>query len=53
LFCDAFGPASGACTAPNQYPLQTGVTLLPIPIERGMDNPCDGVPSNTWCPGKN
>jgi hypothetical protein len=50
LFCDAFGPASGACTIPNQYPTQTAVTLLPIPVERGMDNPCDGVPSNSWCP---
>jgi hypothetical protein len=50
LFCDAFGPVSGACTTPNQYPTQTSVTLLPIPVERGMDNPCDGVPSNSWCP---
>jgi hypothetical protein len=49
LLCDAFGPASGACTVANQYPQQTGVTLLPIPREPGMDDPCDGVPSNTWC----
>ena len=49
LVCDAFGPASGACTLPNQYPTQTAVTLLPIPNERSMDNPCEGVPSNTWC----
>ncbi len=49
LFCDAFGPASGACTIPNQYPTQTTVTLLPIPKERGMEDPCHGVPSNSWC----
>ena len=51
-FCDAFGPASGACILPNQYPRQTGVRLLPIPVERGMEDPCDGVPANTWCTGK-
>ena len=49
LLCDAFGPASGACTVPNQYPTPTGVVLLPIPVERGMSNPCEGVPANTWC----
>lgn len=52
LFCDAFGPASGACTSPNQYPQPTRVTLMPIPVERGMENPCDGAPANTWCTRK-
>jgi hypothetical protein len=51
LLCDAFGPASGACTSTNQYPTQTTVTLLPVPREPGMPNPCEGVPRNTWCPG--
>lgn len=50
LLCDTYGPASGACSAPNQYPTQTAVTLLPIPHEAGMHNPCRGVPSNSWCP---
>ena len=49
LLCDAFGPASGACSSPNQYPTQTGVSLLPIPRERGMEDPCEGVPANSWC----
>ena len=49
LICDAFGPGSGACAAPNQYPTQTTTTLLPIPHERGMQHPCDGVPANSWC----
>jgi len=22
---------------------------LPIPREPGMDDPCDGVPENSWC----
>jgi hypothetical protein len=49
LLCDALGPGSGACAAPNQYPTQTAVALLPIPRERGMADPCRGVPSNSWC----
>ncbi len=49
ILCDAFGPASGACSPSDQYPTQTAVTLLPIPREHGMDNPCAGVPTNSWC----
>ena len=49
ILCNAFGPASGACSSPNQYPTQTAVTLLPIPHEHGMDDPCAGVPTNSWC----
>ncbi|MGB8326360.1 MAG: hypothetical protein WCE48_02145 [Steroidobacteraceae bacterium] len=49
LLCDAFGPASGACASPNRYPTQTVVKLLPIPGERGMPDPCQGVPPNSWC----
>ena len=49
ILCDTFGPASGACSATDHYPTQSTVTLLPIPRERGMDDPCDGVPSNSWC----
>ncbi len=52
VLCDAFGPLSGACIVPGQYPTQTTVTLLPIPLLRGMEDPCDGVPSNSWCPGR-
>ena len=50
ILCDAFGPASGACIAFNQYPTPTGVTLLTIPRERSMPDPCDDVPANSWCP---
>ncbi|HEX8990844.1 MAG TPA: hypothetical protein VF784_04130 [Anaerolineales bacterium] len=49
LLCDAFGPASGACSPSDHYPTQTTVTLMPIPHERGMDDPCAGVPENSWC----
>ena len=50
LLCATFGPASGACVPGEPgYPQQTQVSLLPIPHERGMRNPCDGVPKNSWC----
>jgi hypothetical protein len=52
LLCDAFGPSSGACSTPNQYPSPTTITLLPIATEPSMPDPCDGVPSNTWCPAR-
>ena len=52
VLCDAYGPASGACSGPNPYPTQTTVTLLPIPQERGMRDPCAGVPANSWCGGR-
>jgi hypothetical protein len=49
LVCDTYGPASGACQPTDDYPTQAGVTLLPIPHEAGMPDPCEGVPSNSWC----
>jgi hypothetical protein len=50
LLCASFGPGSGAClpTDPG-YPQPTQVALLPIPYEKGMRNPCKGVPKNSWC----
>ena len=50
--CDTYGPASGACMPGDAYPdpTQTPVSLLAIPRERGMENPCAGVPPNSWCP---
>jgi hypothetical protein len=52
LLCDAFGPSSGACSSPNQYPTPTGVTLLPMARQAAMPDPCAGVPPNSWCPAK-
>jgi hypothetical protein len=52
LICDAYGPASGACSPSDHYPTLTSVMLLPIPREHGMVNPCYGVPkSGSWCKG--
>jgi hypothetical protein len=52
LGCASLGPASGACTGlpPPLYPLRTQVKLFPNPHEEGMENPCEGVPQNSWCP---
>jgi hypothetical protein len=51
LRCASLGPQSGACPGlpPPLYPLQKQVQLLPIPREPGMDDPCEGVPENSWC----
>ena len=51
LGCASLGPASGACAGLSGplYPLPTQVQFLPIPREPGMDDPCDGVPENSWC----
>jgi len=32
------------------YPGRTQVKLFPDPHEEGMEDPCEGVPQNTWCP---
>jgi parallel beta-helix repeat protein len=52
LGCASLGPASGACTGlpPPLYPLRTQVKLFPNPHEEGMENPCEAVPQNSWCP---
>jgi hypothetical protein len=38
------------CPAGASYPRRTKVELLPLPAERTMENPCEGVPRNSWCP---
>jgi len=48
VLCDAFGPGTGLCSGPG-YPQPTTPVLLPIPKLRGLANPCEGVPSNSWC----
>jgi hypothetical protein len=51
VLCAAYGPTSGACNGAS-YPLPTKVSLLPIPHEPGMPDPCEGVPDgDPWCSG--
>ncbi|MGZ6077698.1 MAG: hypothetical protein ACXWK6_07825 [Myxococcaceae bacterium] len=52
VLCAAFGPASGACNG-SSYPVPGKIALLPIPHERGMKDPCEGVPGHDpWCNDK-
>ncbi len=49
VLCAAYGPGSGACNG-STYPVPGKITLLPIPHEAGMKDPCDGVPGDDpWC----
>ena len=56
ILCDAFGPASGACIAFNQYPVPTAVTLLPLrasaacPIPATTCRPTPGVLASATMP---
>jgi hypothetical protein len=50
VICAAYGPASGACSPGEPgYPQPATVTLMPMPREPTMDEPCEGVPDNAWC----
>ena len=52
LICltQAFGPCTGLPGQPG-YPQPTQVMMLPLPPQRSMNDPCDGVPKNPWCHG--
>jgi hypothetical protein len=48
VLCDT---GNGTCPAGTKYPQTTGVVMHPLPKTLGsMPNPCDGVPTNAWCP---
>jgi hypothetical protein len=47
LACDS--GALGQCPAGTSYPQPTTVTLMPVPHERSMANPCAGAPDSAWC----
>lgn len=49
VICDteAFGPCSP--TPGMAYPRKTAVTLLRLPSQTTMPDPCVGVPVNPWC----
>ena len=47
--CDTYGPVLPDCTGLNYPTAATAPNLLPIPREHEMPNPCQGVPSNSWC----
>ncbi|HTF35959.1 MAG TPA: hypothetical protein VK714_19920 [Myxococcota bacterium] len=53
LICatQVFFPCTGIGGNPG-YPQTTQVTLLPLPPQPSMENPCEGVPRNPWCTGR-
>jgi hypothetical protein len=50
----SIGPITPACNnvpVVANYPPTTGVVIKPIPFhEATMEEPCDDVPANPWCP---
>jgi hypothetical protein len=52
LICatQSFLPCTGLPGQPG-YPQRTDVTILPLPHQPSMKNPCEGVPENPWCRG--
>ena len=47
-----FGPGIG-CTPGSHYPRLKRVVMHPLPKRLpSMPNPCQGVPTNPWCPAK-
>ncbi|HEV8064022.1 MAG TPA: hypothetical protein VGP46_04280, partial [Acidimicrobiales bacterium] len=49
VLCDT---GFGSCPAGAKYPMSKSVVLTKVPDLPTMPNPCDGVPTNPWCPGK-
>ncbi|MDQ6660775.1 MAG: hypothetical protein M3Z24_07405, partial [Chloroflexota bacterium] len=50
ILCIAFAdPQSCAALPPLRYPKETAPVLLPIPNQPTMENPCAGVPDDSWC----
>lgn len=47
--CGTYGPVLPACATFNYPPAAAAPNLLPIPREQEMPDPCQGVPSNSWC----
>jgi hypothetical protein len=38
-------------TVVANYPRLTHVVMAPLPTQQTMPDPCNGVPTNPWCPG--
>ena len=46
-----FGPCTSTGEGNPGYPQRTQVALLPLPAQKSMRDPCEGVPKNPWCVG--
>ena len=49
LECDALLLTGSSCASAH-YPQATNVVMHPVPSLPSMPNPCQGVPTNLWCP---
>jgi hypothetical protein len=49
VLCDT---GFGSCPPGAKYPMSKTVVLTSVPSLPTMPNPCAGVPTNPWCPGK-
>ncbi|MGA2521441.1 MAG: hypothetical protein ABSG81_11565 [Acidimicrobiales bacterium] len=50
--CDAGVLSGSLCSSAHaDYPQATSVVMEPLPTLASMPNPCQGVPTNLWCPG--
>jgi len=54
VLCDSQFVENTPCPPGSNYPPQTKIVLPPLPTKqlKTMPNPCAGVPSNPWCPGR-
>ena len=48
--CDSQLLAECPSVPGEEYPRSANVTMLALPAEPTMPNPCEGVPYNKWCP---
>jgi hypothetical protein len=49
LICATGATGLGTCPPGSHYPKQTKITILPLPTQPTMPDPCAGVPANPFC----
>jgi hypothetical protein len=49
LICATGATGLGPCPAGSHYPMQSRITLAPLPPLPSMPRPCSGVPANGFC----
>jgi len=50
LLCATGATAIGPCPPGFHYPQQTKIVMVPLPPQPSMPDPCEGAPSNGFCP---
>ena len=49
LICATGATGLGTCPKGSHYPKQTKISILPLPTQPTMPDPCAGVPANPFC----